>query len=108
MNKGSYRDPESAFWKMTINLSDIWNSIDPDRITDDENYFVEIRDRICTKLDTYGKSVRRIFGNEILDEYGDLVDQLRYSADYQEFNSYWDDLYDFADYYRIWIEVKFS
>lgn len=108
MNKRSYRHLTNSLWKMKINLSGIWNSIDQDRIKDDEDYFVESRDRICRRLDNYEKWIRKRFGSEVAEEYEDLVDQLRYSADVEEFNSYWDDLYDFADHYRIWIEVRFS
>jgi hypothetical protein len=82
-----------AGWRITIDLKDIWKAT--------EIPFFERRDEI----------IRRIKASEwYSDDYAALNDTLYLlsdSNDNEDFNFYWSQLYDLADWDRVWIATNF-
>lgn len=80
-------------WDRRINLADIWRNPD---LT-----FEERRDRIVAQL----RKSPWLTGRDTsgFDELGDIVDNLAAAETVGEFDGWWDELYDRADYDRVWI-----
>lgn len=80
-------------WEYTVDISRPWN--------DDSLSYEEKRDQIVGIL-------KRSRWYRDTDEYSDLhevVDNLADAPDVDEFDGWWDQLYDLADYDRAWIET---
>ena len=81
-------------WSETIDLSAFWgdNSLD----------FETKRDMIC---DAFRRS--RWYRNSVHTEDSiiEIVDHLADAEDWDDFNGWWDEMYDLADYARIWIKL---
>lgn len=75
-------------WNYEIDLVDIWGS---------DKSFAAKRDAIVERI---RKSQWYLAEYETLRE---TVDNLEDSLDVDEFDSYWDELYDYADDHRAWI-----
>jgi len=82
-----------ANWKRVVNVADLF----------DESNGLEFKE-ILTRV------VARLEGLGIEDEdFGNILTALSYAEDRDEFDRYWDDLYDWADEgHRLWIETTSS
>jgi len=78
-------------WDRRINIADIWN--------DATMSFEEQRDALVARIRISGWLVGR---NEF-DRLVEVVDNLADAEDFNEFNAWWDELYDHADADRVWI-----
>lgn len=78
-------------WDRRINVSDVFHA--------DEIPFESKRDTIVARL----RSHQWYQENSELE---DIVDQLEDSDDPDDFDYWWDALYDEADYDRVWIETR--
>jgi len=81
-------------WTYTIMLGDVWR---------DENLtFEQRRDAITARLRT-SQWLAELGGEG--STLADLVQELAESADVEAFDDLWNDLYDFADTDRAWIDT---
>ncbi|WP_043598935.1 hypothetical protein [Nocardia otitidiscaviarum] len=83
-------------WDETIDVSDVFHNEDMS--------FEEIRDVVVAKIKAsrwYRKADPHDFNGvrEITD------DHLAHADDVDEFDGWWDELYDLADYARVWIKT---
>lgn len=81
-------------WERKISVADVFHN--------DAMTFTEIRDAVVRKL-------RASAWFKSKDEHDDLpmyVDELSEAKTTGEFDSAWDDIYDEADYDRVWIETR--
>ena len=88
------RSQDKMIWSHTIDVSDVFRN---NNIT-----FGEKRDRIARIL-------RRSDWFEHEGEWSDLhevVDNISDAEDREVFDSWWDELYDLADYARVWIRTR--
>ena len=90
---------------MRIEISGIWNKYKDKEIESDQEIFEQARNEICNALKKYNDKILKIFGEDILYEYEEIIEQLEYSENLEEFNNFWNDFYDFCDAYRIWMYV---
>src|ERR1700741_1968127 len=94
-----------AAWKYRIDIGHIWN--------DETLSFEEKRDQIVVALKDSRpyRMAKRYCENDSGDDYWDHeqwmddVERLAESADEEEFDANWDSIYDYADVYRIWIDI---
>lgn len=79
-----------AVWRHILDVKDIW---------EDENLpFEDLRDGI----------VKRIREADFFnDDLTDVVDDLEYSETESEFDSAWNDFYDWCDDHRVWVKALF-
>lgn len=75
-------------WRVQIELGDIFH--------DDDIPFPEKRDEIVKRVREGCKAFTTYELEEILDSLADCEDE-------DDFDTYWDDLYDWADENRVWI-----
>ncbi len=80
-------------WTHEINLADIWR--------DENRTFEEKRDTIVARLRTSPWIADR--DRSGFDELGEVVANLAAARDVEEFDVWWNDLYDHADRDRVWI-----
>lgn len=84
-------------WAETLDVSDVFH--------DDELSFEERRDAIVAVLKAsrwYRKADQHAFDGVV-----DIVnDHLAYAENADEFDAWWDELYDLADYDRVWIKTR--
>lgn len=80
-------------WFETINLKDVFHS--------DELEFKDRRDIIVRRL----RGSRWIKDPDRRIALDHVVEGLEESEDYTEFNGWWNELYDYADSDRVWIET---
>lgn len=82
-------------WSETIDLSAFWgdNSLD----------FETKRDMICGafRRSRWHKNA----DPDAFDGIIEIVDHLADAEDWDDFNGWWDEMYDLADYARIWIKL---
>jgi hypothetical protein len=83
-------------WGLTIDLSDVWPQ-------EDEFVFEEVRDAIVNKLEQCEDDVLA-FSEDIVMEYEDLISQLKYAEDEDEFDYTLEELYNWADDNNVFIE----
>lgn len=81
-------------WEHTIDLSDVFHN---DQLT-----FEQRRDEIVRRL----RAHRWVADRDEFDDLVEIVDNLADAADTEEFDGWWSDLYDHADYDRVWIETR--
>ncbi len=82
-------------WAETIDLKDIWQDDDMPEMTKRDAIVARIKaSRWYRNRDSAG-----------FDERGEAVDNLADAADEDEFNGWWDELYDFWDADRVWIKL---
>lgn len=87
-----------ANWKYRIDVADIWQQY-PDEID-----FLDFKTQLLDILKNAVEDLRDIIDDE--DEImslEDIVNGLEYSDDEEEFDQAWQDLYDWADYNKVWI-----
>lgn len=77
-------------WAHTIRLGYIFHN--------DSMTFIQRRDAIVSII----KKSEWVNGN---DELADCMDRLEQSQDEEEFDQYWDELYDYADLDSVWIDT---
>jgi hypothetical protein len=75
-------------WRKEVRLKDVFH--------DDEMAFEEKRDVIVRRLK------KAFLGNEEAEE---VISDLSYADDVEEFDDIWDVLYDIADRERVWIST---
>lgn len=81
-------------WAETIDLKDIFNQ--------DSMMFEDRRDSIVGQI----RLSRWYKDSEECSELRECVDGISQSEDEEEFDQYWDELYDMADYGRVWINTR--
>lgn len=84
-------------WAHEIDLSGVFHN--------DEMTFTQRRDAIVARLMT--SSWYRESDPEVSGTVAEIIrDQLAYAEDTDEFDAWWDELYDDADYDRVWIKTR--
>mgnify|MGYP001588450541 CR=1 FL=1 len=91
-------------WKMKIDVSDLWSKYSDEELEDIEK-FEEVRNGIVEILRGKNKDIEKIWEEEVAYEFESIVDDLENSDNLNEFNDYWNTLYDWADSYRVWINT---
>jgi hypothetical protein len=81
-------------WDKTLDMRDVFHN---DAIT-----FEERRDAIVRRL----RSSAWLKGRDEFDRLVEVVDNLADAEDTTEFNGWWSELYDLADYERVWIKTR--
>ena len=86
-------------WDRRVNLGDVWQ--------DDDMEFTARRDAIVARLRPLKPWAERIDETEGLDgEFEQIVEDLAMAEDFDEFNEWWDQLYDWADINkRLWLDI---
>jgi hypothetical protein len=87
------RDAGLPVWAHRINVADIWGNQD---LTFDQS-----RDAIVDRLRKSPWIANR--DQSGFDELGEVVENLAAAENFDEFNNWWDELYDRADRDRVWI-----
>ena len=87
------RKQGKPIWTYTLNFSDVFHN--------DNLEFEEKLERIVNII----KRSRWYLNQDGYSELHYLIDDLADSVDEDEFNEYWDNLYDLADYDRVWINT---
>jgi hypothetical protein len=88
-----------ANWKVRINVADLWRKYE-----DDED-FDSFKEALLEKLDDedlYAEITEKI-DEEAAYQFSVLVDDLKPCSDVEEFDYAWQNLYDWADYNKVWI-----
>lgn len=80
-------------WKHTIKLGDIWRNEDLG--------FEERRDRVVARL----RRSPWLRDRDEVDPLLEIVEHLAHAEDFDEFNDWWDEIYDAADIERVWIDT---
>lgn len=78
-------------WDRRINLADVFHN--------DEMTFEQIRDAVVAVIRNSGW----LDGRDEWDSLVEAVDNLAEAEDDDEFNGWWAEIYDHADYDRVWI-----
>lgn len=78
-------------WKTTVKLQDVFHN--------DDLAFEEKRDLIVKRI----RESNWDFYSENWDAVEEALDNLAESADVQEFDAWWTDIYNYADLDRVWI-----
>lgn len=79
-------------WQHKIMLGDIWRT--------EELSFEQRRDRIVARI----RSSPWLAGRDCADPLVELVEDLAHAETVEEFDYWWDTLYDHADIDRVWID----
>lgn len=90
------RDAGQPIWDYTLDVAALWNS---DTHTGPDRYR-----RIAERIKTSPWYLERDTSGG--DEFGETVDGLAQAQTAQEFNDYWDDVYDRADRDRVWVKIR--
>jgi hypothetical protein len=84
-----------TIWNKTVDVSSVFHN--------DDMSFIERRDAIVKKFrDAWPVS----FTEDESLEINDILDELEETEDVEEFNSVWDEVYDWADYRKVWIKTR--
>jgi hypothetical protein len=89
------RKQGKPIWAEELRLGDIFHN--------DDMSFPEKRDAIVARI-----RATRWYKGEDSEEWGglhDVTDNLSDARDVEEFDYIWNDIYDLADYARVWIET---
>lgn len=81
-------------WEHRINLSGVFHN--------DAMSFEEKRDAIVRAL----RNSTWLKGKDEFDSAVEAVDGLAGAEDTEEFDGWWDELYDYADFDRVWITTR--
>lgn len=81
-------------WAHRIDVSDVFHN--------ESMTFEEIRDAVVARL----RASLWLAGRDEFDPVVEVVDNLADAEDTAEFDGWWDDLYDAADMYRVWIRTR--
>lgn len=81
-------------WDRKLDVSDVFHN---DALT-----FGQIRDSVVQRLRLSGW----LEGRDEFDALTAAVEGLAYAEDTDEFNGWWDEIYDHADYDRVWIRTR--
>ena len=97
-----------ANWRLTINVSNIWKRYEEpfEENPEDEELFEDFKSEMVPHLQSYISKVQ--FNVNDIDEagrYSDLLMEMEDALDLEEFNEIWNELYNWADYNRIWIQT---
>ena len=92
-------------WILKINVAKEFHKYTDEEVEYNERIFKATRNAVTTKLEKYDTIVKRRLGEKIWGKFLDLVDALKYADNLQEFNDYWDELYDWGDLYDVWIDT---
>lgn len=96
-----------ANWKIIIDVQEIWKSINHDHDIYPEDY-LEFRDKFVKKLRTYSEEIENKLGKEEAQIFGELVNNLEFASDDDEFNSFFGELYNWGDEgHKAWIATNF-
>ena len=87
------RQAGKPIWAHRVDVSNVFRAED---LT-----FVERRDAIVSRL----RVTAWVKAADEFDELTQLVDELAYAEDPERFDVVWDDIYDLADYDRVWIKT---
>ena len=91
-------------WIYKMNFKDIWEAYD-----NDEMEFSEFLTKFVQKLKYHYEELqsKNIVDDDELDSLSAIVDEFEYSVEYEnEFDNIFTDLYDWADYNRVWIATQ--
>jgi hypothetical protein len=101
MHKKSYRSIVARVWKVKIDAADIWKRF-PEEV--DES-FKPLLSALIKRLKSYDEEIFEELGTEAHIRYEQLISVLATAKDYDEFNDYWNQLYDWADANSVWVGV---
>jgi len=94
-------------WKLHLDIKDVWKKYPDQALYLHVEVFNQARDEICKVLRKHNIKIEKIFGDDAIMEYEEIVDKLECSENLIEFNNFWDEFYDFCDSYRIWVITQF-
>jgi Zn-dependent M32 family carboxypeptidase len=86
-----------ANWKFKIDVSEIWQKYEDDN--DFESFISELIPALKAKQDEVTEKVDE---DEAMD-YEDMLNDLEGTTDEDEFDFVWQQLYDWADFNKVWI-----
>lgn len=91
-------------WKMKIDISDIWYKYtDKEEQTSLESFI----DELVLLLDSRSSEIGDKFGEDAQMQYEDILFNIQHNVeDDEEFEYYMNELYDWADDYKVWIETS--
>lgn len=81
-------------WRMTIDLSDIWRN--------DDLGFEEKRDAVVERVSRSGWLESY---DDVFDALATAIEGIKYADSFEEFDGWWDEIYDHADVDRVWIKL---
>lgn len=76
-------------WRYTLDVSDIWRS----DLSDEEK-----RPLLAERVARFAKRIDS-------DYLGEIADDLRDATTTEEFNAAWSELYDYADFFKVWVDT---
>lgn len=85
-------------WHHHMVLTDIWGES-----ADDGSDWEEVRDKTVARFKNDGWCAR--YMSSRLHGLGGLIFELEETEDLDDFNEVWNDIYDWADANRLWIQV---
>lgn len=92
-------------WKATIDVKNIWKKwediFEEGEVTDED--YKKFLSEIIAALKRDENRIKNKIGEEGFEEYIELVDDLKMTDDIEEFDAEWARLYDWADFYDVWI-----
>lgn len=92
-------------WKLTINLGDVWAAFN-EMDEDDTVGFQHAKAAIVARLKAKQVEVLQKLGQDANYEFRDIIDAIETTVDnIDEFNSVWEEMYNFADQNEIWIDT---
>jgi hypothetical protein len=94
---------EEKHWKLTIDLSKEWaEKEEKDELSPEE--FKDMKSKVVAVLKTYQDEIQKVFGDSEAMKYEDFVEYMQNSDDEEEWDSNFNDLYDWADDNDVWIK----
>lgn len=90
------RNAGQPIWERTLDVSDVFHN---DALT-----FPEIRDAVVARIKNSPWYQNR--DTTGFDEFGEHVEELAHVENADDFDEFWDAIYDQADYDRVWIKTS--
>jgi hypothetical protein len=85
-------------WRLKVDVADLFEDLADGRIT-----FGEAQWRVVSRLQQL--PIHEDHGWDDVDVFNDIVDALAYAESQEEFDDYWDELYDWADEHALWVNT---
>ena len=74
-------------------------------LDDNEEEAKKLWPNLFKQLRSYTDIITKKFGDDGFYEYDEIITNLESAEDFEEFNNYWNDLYDFCDSNSIWLKT---
>ena len=90
-------------WKVKIDVSKLWP--EDEEAMEDQSQFDKFTFELAQSLEDQGASVENALGEDARYLYDGFIELIRGAEDSEEFDQVWEDLYDWADMSRVWINT---